>query len=421
MKKDHSLHLFQAYGVELEYMIVDKNTLDVKPIADELIKAAAGRYMDEFENGNVTWSNELVRHLIELKCTRPTADLWQLSQDFADNVAQINQLLNSFDAKLMPTAAHPWMNPLKETQLWPYGNKEIYESYDRIFDCKGHGWANLQSTHINLPFANDKEFASLHAAIRILMPIMPALTASSPILEGEFAGFMDKRLDYYRSNQQRVPQICGLVIPEQAFSEAVYQQMVYDPITDAIAPHDPDQILEAVWLNSRGAIARFDRGSVEIRILDIQESPQADLTILTLIVHVLRLLVEEKLCRLEEQQKWEAQPLAQLLMEVARFAETTPVDNQAYLALFQWENGAVNAQQLWVHLFHKALDAYPDTLLPWKTSIEQLLESGSLSTRILNNLDGIYSRQNLKLVYNELCDCLQENETLECSWPLAYS
>lgn len=27
MKKDQTLHLFQAYGVELEYMIVDKKSI----------------------------------------------------------------------------------------------------------------------------------------------------------------------------------------------------------------------------------------------------------------------------------------------------------------------------------------------------------------------------------------------------------
>ena len=421
MEKNFPLHLFQAYGVELEYMIVDKNTLDVKPIADELIRAASGSYADEFENGNVTWSNELVRHLIELKCTRPTTDLWQLAQYFADNVQQINHLLAAFDARLMPTAAHPWMNPAEETQLWPYGNKEIYETYDRIFNCKGHGWANLQSTHINLPFANDEEFARLHAAIRVLMPIMPALTASSPILDGQFSGLLDKRLDYYRTNQQQVPQICGQVIPERVFSEAAYQQMIYDPISVAIAPHDPENILEAVWLNSRGAIARFDRGSVEIRILDIQESPQADLALLNLIIHVIRLLVEEKLSSQQVQALWEEQPLARLLMQVAGTAETTLIEDPDYLSLFQWQKGAVTAQNLWKHLFRKALENYPVSLAVWKSSIDALLESGSLSSRILHHLDGIYSHKNLKMVYSELCDCLHENETFQTCQPVAFS
>ena len=50
----------------------------------------------------------------------------------------------------------------------------MYEAYDRIFDCRGHGWANLQAVHLNLPFSGDEEFGRLHAAIRLVLPIMPA-------------------------------------------------------------------------------------------------------------------------------------------------------------------------------------------------------------------------------------------------------
>ena len=69
-------------------------------------------------------------------------------------------------------------------RLWPHENREVYDAFDRIFSCKGHGWANLQSMHINLPFADDAEFGRLHAAIRFLMPLMPGLTASSPVMDG---------------------------------------------------------------------------------------------------------------------------------------------------------------------------------------------------------------------------------------------
>src|SRR5688572_25276903 len=128
-----ALHLFQAYGVELEYMIVDRETLAAKPIADELLKSELGEYGSDFENGIVTWSNELVMHVIELKSTEPELDLKALEVAFADNVNRINTTLAKWNAQLMPTAAHPFMNPLKEAKLWPHDNNEVYEVYNRIF------------------------------------------------------------------------------------------------------------------------------------------------------------------------------------------------------------------------------------------------------------------------------------------------
>ena len=62
------------------------------------------------------------------------------------------------------------------------------QAFDRIFSCQGHGWANLQSMHINLPFADDAEFGRLHAAIRFLLPLLPGLTASSPVMDGAVTG-----------------------------------------------------------------------------------------------------------------------------------------------------------------------------------------------------------------------------------------
>jgi carboxylate-amine ligase len=157
-------HLFDGFGVELEYMIVDKNTLQVKAIADELLKHELGSIGSDYENGIVTWSNELVLHVIEIKSTKPEADLPSLEKAFAENVIRINKILEKWNAMLLPTAAHPFMNPFTDTKLWPHDNNEVYALYDKLFDSKGHGWSNLQSTHLNLPFHGDEEFAKLHAA-----------------------------------------------------------------------------------------------------------------------------------------------------------------------------------------------------------------------------------------------------------------
>jgi gamma-glutamyl:cysteine ligase YbdK (ATP-grasp superfamily) len=178
------IHLFQGYGIELEYMLVDCDTLQVKAITDELLKHELGHYASDFENGMVTWSNELVLHVVELKSSKPENNLNGLEHAFAENIARINAILSGWNTMLMPTAAHPFMNPLVETKLWPHENNEVYAIYNKIFDCRGHGWSNLQSTHLNLPFYDDEEFAKLHAAIRLILPLLPALCASSPILDG---------------------------------------------------------------------------------------------------------------------------------------------------------------------------------------------------------------------------------------------
>ncbi|MEQ8244185.1 MAG: glutamate--cysteine ligase, partial [Fulvivirga sp.] len=114
------LHLFQAYGIELEYMIVDKNSLSTRPITDDVFKKIKGEYVSDIENKEVTWSNELVLHVVEIKCTKPEADLEMMADAFAENVKVLNKHLAGFDAKLLPSAAHPLMDPAKDTHLWPH-------------------------------------------------------------------------------------------------------------------------------------------------------------------------------------------------------------------------------------------------------------------------------------------------------------
>ena len=114
--------------------------------------------------------------------------------------------------------------------IWPHDYSIVYEAFNRIFDCRGHGWANLQAVHLNLPFADDAEFARLHAAIRVLLPILPALAASSPIFEGRLSGVLDTRLDVYRNNCRKIPLATGRVIPEPVFSAADYHGRILEPL-----------------------------------------------------------------------------------------------------------------------------------------------------------------------------------------------
>jgi carboxylate-amine ligase len=226
-----SLGLFEAYGIELEYMIVDRSTLRVLPICDQVIKTLSGKIKNEISMGEINISNELVLHVIEFKSNGPKKDLVKLASDFQSQINSVNQLLaTNWNAQLLPTAMHPLMSPQKETRLWPHGQNTIYETYNRIFDCRGHGWSNLQSVHINLPFANDEQFGRLHAAIRIVLALLPGLASSSPIVEGKITGKLDNRLVFYSQNQRKIASIIGDIIPEKSFSKETYESIVFAPI-----------------------------------------------------------------------------------------------------------------------------------------------------------------------------------------------
>jgi gamma-glutamyl:cysteine ligase YbdK (ATP-grasp superfamily) len=411
MNQTGRLHVFQAYGVELEYMIVDRDSLDIRPLADELLKAELGAYKSDFENGLVTWSNELVMHVIELKSTRPESDFDLLQEAFVSNVSRINGVLRQWNAMLLPTGAHPWMNPLTETRLWPHDNNETYEAYNRIFDCRGHGWSNLQSTHLNLPFYDDEEFAKLHAAIRVVLPLLPALCASSPILDGKPTGLLNTRLQYYKTNQEAIPSITGKIIPEAVFSRRQYYNTVYQLIQQDIVPHDPDGILDPVWVNSRGAIPRFDRGSIEIRIMDVQECPAADLAIQSLVIETIRALANEKFAPLMELMRMKTEMLANILEHTVRAGAEATLESTEFTALFGVQAPA-SAGKVWNVIYRKLRELHPGSLKNWEEQIDTLLQQGPLARRMLYRLKGDHSPENLMVLYRQLAECLASNRML---------
>jgi len=399
------LHLFEAYGIELEYMLVSEKTLDVLPVADSVLAAqAGGEITSDIEFPDITWSNELVRHVIELKTSEPRANLDGLAGAMQSHVDRINRLASDVGGRLLPTAMHPWMNPQREMELWPHDNHVIYETFNRIFDCRGHGWANLQSMHINLPFTGDAEFGKLHAAVRLLLPLLPALAASSPVIEGKTTGLLDSRLEQYRTNSRRIASITGRVVPEPVFTQADYDRDIFQPMYRDIAPHDPTGVLQQEFLNARGAIARFGRGSIEIRVIDLQECPQGDIAIARLVIDVLKRLVEETWTPLASQQSVAVTPLETVLLKAIREGEAAVIEDADYLGHFGFPGSRpVTAAELWRHLADAARDPALQTGGESYAPLQTILNEGTLSRRILKTLGAGAS---VKEVYGRLADGL---------------
>jgi gamma-glutamyl:cysteine ligase YbdK (ATP-grasp superfamily) len=404
------LHLFDATGVELEYMIVDARTLAVKPIADRLLREVGGGFDAEVELGPVAWSNELALHVIEIKTNGPVARLSGLGGVLQEHIGRLRSLLEPMGARLMPTGMHPFMDPDAELRLWPHENDAIYRTFDRIFDCRGHGWANVQSTHLNLPFHGDDEFGRLHAAIRVVMPILPALAASSPVADGRPTGFMDTRMDAYGRNAARVPSVAGAIVPEPVFERSEYEERLLGGIYRDLAPLDPDGVLRHEWVNARGAIARFDRGAIEIRVLDLQECPAADLAIAGAVVATVRALVEERHSSGAQQRAWDTSALAAILGDTIAAGDEAVLEDPAYLRLFGFPGRApCRARDLWQHLVAteaRGAEGYAE----WAPALDLYLAEGCLARRITRALGANPGRQDIDRVYRELCDRLDRGE-----------
>jgi gamma-glutamyl:cysteine ligase YbdK (ATP-grasp superfamily) len=248
----------------------------------------------------------------------------------------------------------------------------------------------------------------LHAAIRTVLPLLPALSASSPLAEGRRSPFLDTRVEAYRTNATVVPSVAGEIIPETVSGREEYEARVLAPMYEAIAPLDPNRVLQHEWLNSRGAIARFDRNAIEIRLADTQECPQADLAVAAACVAAVRALYCERWVPLQTLQEIPLGTLVDTLQACVRDGDQALVDDRLLLQTFGVSESVCRAGSLWMHLIDASFADEPCRERWAQPALEVILDEGPLARRILRALEDGLSPARIRHVYDRLAACLAD-------------
>lgn len=277
----------EVLGPEHEFSIVDEH-LKPLPIVDVVIKRLCGRIRNNVYLSGFVFGKELQKHLAEFKAVTPFRSPLLFEETMYRAVLEILDVLDEFGAQLLGLGMHPTLS-LDEVRVWDHRDRQIYEALDRIFGLRQHGWLNIQSFQLNLPYLNEAEAVGLYNVLAGVLPYIPAISAASPIYESKFGEFEDNRLHFYRINQAKVPSITGNIIPEPIDSFETYRNLTIRRYSaDLMKVDAPGCIVNKEWINSRGAIFRFDRRAIEIRIMDEQECIKSDVALSCFIRALLR-------------------------------------------------------------------------------------------------------------------------------------
>lgn len=404
---------FEVVGLELEYAVID-SSLRPLCLVEDLFRFINGRPTSDVEYGDVGFSNELAAHVFEIKTLDPRPSLLQIESALLDGVRYATELLrDNFGARLLPAGMHPFMSP-HDTKLWRRAGRSIYETYAAIFPIYEHGWMNVQSSHVNLPFGSEPESVAQHNAVACLLPYLPALAASSPVYDGNIGAAVDNRLMFYNTNQRRVPEISGTIVPEFIGSHSDYRKKVFGPIKRALSSIPGSERLQLEWTNSRGAIMRFSRNALEIKVLDIQECVKADVAIAAFIRSAARDLVEKL-----KAGELELPPHSMLVSdyhEVVRRGTAATVMAR-HLRDSTRMPAATTARDVLLQLLETAWRCIPDEEQSYLNLIEERIHRGNLSERIARAIErrssssGSNRQSVITDIYWELCDCLEANRT----------
>jgi glutathione synthase/RimK-type ligase-like ATP-grasp enzyme/gamma-glutamyl:cysteine ligase YbdK (ATP-grasp superfamily) len=403
---------FEVAGMELEYPTVDRD-LNVVSLVEPAFRILAGRATSDVDLGAVGFSNEIADHVFEIKTQAPVRSLADAEAALAEGIGRFSAVLHAeFGARLLPTGMHPWFDPRKG-RLWTRSGLRIYTTYARLFDVRTHGWMNVHAAHLNLPLGREVDAVAMHTAAALLIPYLPALAASSPMHDGELQPAADGRLAWILEHQARIPESCGELVPEYVEGFGDYRRRILAPMYRALDRLPDTGAIRHEFFNTRGAIMRFGRRAMEVRVLDTQECVKMDVAVAVFVRSALRHLTQ-RVAR-----KRVALPEHAVLVEDFRACIR---DGSAarvlapHLDVERGADGRAEAKEVLRHLLTGARRAVRRDEADYLELASRMVETGTLSEHIRTALAPVADADDetfteaARRVYIELIDCLEANE-----------
>jgi glutathione synthase/RimK-type ligase-like ATP-grasp enzyme/gamma-glutamyl:cysteine ligase YbdK (ATP-grasp superfamily) len=409
---DRHYRPFEVAGMELEYPTVDRD-LNVVSLVEPAFRILAGRGTSDVDLGAVGFSNEIADHVFEIKTQAPVRSLAQAEAALAEGIQRFSAVLHAeFGARLLPTGMHPWFDPRKG-KLWTRSGLRVYTTYARLFDVRTHGWMNVHAAHLNLPMGREVDAIAMHTAAALLIPYLPALAASSPMYDGELQPAVDGRLAWILEHQARIPESCGQLVPEYVEGFGDYRKRILAPMYRALDRLPDTGAIRHEFFNTRGAILRFARRAMEVRVLDTQECVKMDVAVAVFVRSALKHLTQRVAAGRVEL------PDHAVLVEDFRacIAEGSAARVWApHLDVERDGEGRADAQEVLRHLLSGARRAARKDEAAYLDLAARIVETGTLSERIraalapVSDADDETFTEAARRIYIELIDCLEANE-----------
>jgi carboxylate-amine ligase len=247
-------------GIEEEFALLDPATLDLVPRFEELRELARAR--DPLLADSI--AGELIRSEIEIVSGR--------GETFADALAlqrerrrRLFALAAEASVSLAATGTHPWADYREQAII----DTEHYRRVEQ--GLKYVAWRNNTfSLHVHVGVRDVDRAVRVCDRLRPVLPLLLAVSANSPYLDGRDSGLHSARTQSFTRNFPR----CG--IPDAFGGWEAYRQYVEFLLhTRSIVE------FTQVWWSVR---PHFEFGTVEVRICDAQSTASESEALAALIV-----------------------------------------------------------------------------------------------------------------------------------------
>lgn len=232
-------------GVEWELALVDGDTLDLVPRADDVVAGVAEALDDEHVSARV--HRELLSNTVEI-VTGICDDVPQVSADLDSSLRALRQVTDPLGLELMCAGTHPFAQ-------WQSQQVSEGERYATLID-RTRWWGRqmvIYGVHVHVGITDAAKVLPILNGMLTYAPHLQALSASSPFWAGEETGYASNRAQMF----QQLP-TAGL--PFQFDTWPQYERYVDDLMVTGVI----DELKEIRW-DIRPAP---HLGTLEIRVCD---------------------------------------------------------------------------------------------------------------------------------------------------------
>ena len=252
-------------GVEIEIQILDAETLELKPVASEILKRMPRSLSQRIKP-------EFIRSMVEIN-TGICDTVADVETDLRDAYSRLSNIAEGLGASIYSASLHPFSR---------YSGQEVTDNprYKKIMNelqLVGRRFIS-QGLHVHIGVDDEEKAIKVNNNLRLYIPILLALTTSSPFFESEDTGLMSYRTKLFEA------------LPLAGMPDSLDDWEEFNTLIRLLMKSGVIESVKDIWWDVR---PHPDFGTVEVRICDIPYSLRDILAITALIQALVIALAEQ--------------------------------------------------------------------------------------------------------------------------------
>jgi carboxylate-amine ligase len=242
-------------GVEIELQLVDENNLDLKNIAPKVLADVDKKFKDNIKC-------ELIESMIEIN-TNICQKIEDVEKDINNTLIHLEDILKNYKTLLNCTSLHPFA--LGKNQI--VTDNPRYKRIMQDLQIVGKRFIT-QGLHVHIGINNCEKAIYVNNVLRMYLPLLLALSTSSPFFEGEDTGLYSYRTKLFEA------------LPLAGMPDHLNDWNHFENLTERLQNAGIIKSVKDLWWDIR---PHPGFGTVEIRVCDIPVNFKEILSLVALI------------------------------------------------------------------------------------------------------------------------------------------